>query len=295
MIIASIGNFDGVHRGHQALVAAARAAAGPQGKVVAVTFDPLPVAVLRPEAAPARLTGSARREALLLACGCDAVHVLDPRSGILGETPEGFIEHLRAAVPFDAIAEGADFRFGRGRSGDVTTLAAIGARVGFQTIEVAEVDEAMSDGSVIAARSTAVRWMLSMGRVADAARLLGRPHVIEGVVERGDQRGRLLGFPTANIMAPGMALPADGVYAGRAIIAGRQYQTAISVGTKPTFGSSSRVCEAHVLGLEAALDSYGWPIEVHFDQWLRSQWRFPGPDALVEQLRADVARTAALA
>ena len=130
MIIASIGNFDGVHRGHQALVAAARAAAGPQGKVVAVTFDPLPVAVLRPDAAPARLTGSARREALLLACGCDAVHVLDPRSGILAETPEGFIEHLRAAVPFDAIAEGADFRFGRGRSGDVTTLAAIGARVG---------------------------------------------------------------------------------------------------------------------------------------------------------------------
>jgi riboflavin kinase/FMN adenylyltransferase len=177
----------------------------------------------------------------------------------------------------------------------VTTLAAIGARVGFQTIEVAEVDEAMSDGSVIAARSTAVRWMLSMGRVADAARLLGRPHVIEGVVERGDQRGRLLGFPTANIMAPGMALPADGVYAGRAIISGRQYQTAISVGTKPTFGSSSRVCEAHVLGLEAALDSYGWPIEVHFEQWLRSQWRFPGPDALVAQLRADVARTAALA
>jgi riboflavin kinase/FMN adenylyltransferase len=96
-------------------------------------------------------------------------------------------------------------------------------------------------------------------------------------------------------MAPGMALPADGVYAGRAIIAGRHYQTAISVGTKPTFGSSSRVCEAHVLGLEAALDSYGWPIEVHFEQWLRSQWRFPGPDALVEQLRADVARTAALA
>ncbi|MCX5640435.1 MAG: bifunctional riboflavin kinase/FAD synthetase [Planctomycetota bacterium] len=295
MIIASIGNFDGVHRGHQAIVAAARAAAGAGGRVVAVTFDPLPVAVLRPDAAPARLTSAARREALLLECGCDAVHVLDPRSGILTESPEGFIEHLRAEVPFDAIAEGADFRFGRGRSGDVTTLAAIGARVGFKTIEVPEVDEALSDGSMIAARSTAVRWMLSMGRVADAARLLGRAHALEGVVERGDQRGRLLGFPTANIMTTSMALPADGVYAGRAIVDGRHYQAAISVGTKPTFGSNARVCEAHVLGLDAALDSYGWPIEVRFERWLRSQWRFPGPDALVAQLREDVARTAALA
>jgi riboflavin kinase/FMN adenylyltransferase len=295
MIIASIGNFDGVHLGHQAIVAAARKAAGLQGRVVAVTFDPLPVAVLRPDAAPARLTSSARREALLLACGCDSVHVLDPRSGILGESPEGFIEHLRAAVPFDAIAEGADFRFGRGRSGDVATLADIGLRMGFKTIEVPEVDEALGDGSIIAARSTAVRWLLSMGRVADAARLLGRAHAVEGVVERGDQRGRLLGFPTANVMTTGMALPADGVYAGRAIIDGREYPAAISVGTKPTFGPNARVCEAHVLGLEAALDSYGWSIEVHFEQWLRSQWRFPNPEALIVQLRADVARTAALA
>ncbi len=295
MRVVTIGNFDGVHLGHRAIVAAARDAAGPSGRVVAVTFEPLPVAVLRPESAPARLTDAAARRDLLLAAGCDEVVELDPRQGILKETPEAFVAGLRSRVPFDAVAEGGDFRFGAGRSGDVATLAAIGAREGFRAIEVAEVLEPLADGFLVPARSTSIRWLLSVGRVADAARLLGRPHAVAGTVESGDRRGRGLGFPTANVRAPGAALPADGVYAGEADADGRTWPAAISVGTKPTFRGDRRTLEVHLVGCERPLDDYGWPVEVRFRRWLREQWRFPGPDALVAQLRADVARVAALA
>ena len=295
MLVATIGNFDGVHLGHRAIVSAARHAAGASGRVVAVTFEPLPVAVLRPDAAPARLTDASRRRELLLGAGCDEVVELDPRLGILKETPQAFVAGLRAKVPFDAVAEGGDFRFGAGRSGDVATLAAIGARDGFRAIEVPEVLEPLADGFLVPARSTAIRWLLSVGRVADAARLLGRPHAVRGHVESGDRRGRGLGFPTANVVSPGAALPADGVYAGDADADGRTWPAAISVGTKPTFGGTRRTLEVHLVGCSRPLDDYGWTVEVRFRRWLREQWRFPGPDALVAQLRHDVARAASLA
>lgn len=295
MLVCTIGNFDGVHLGHRAIVSAARAAAGPSGQVVAVTFEPLPASVLRPGGAPGRLTSGPERRDLLAAAGCDGVLELDPRDGLLGQGPEEFVRALRARVPFDAIAEGADFRFGKGRAGDLSTLAAIGAATGFRTIEVAERIEALADGHLVPARSTAIRWLLAMGRVADAARLLGRPHAVRGAVEPGDRRGRTLGFPTANVRSEGVALPADGVYAGAAVAEGAEWPAAISVGSKPTFGGAGRTLEAHLVGFPGALDDYGWPIEVRFTRWLREQWRFPGPDALAGQLRADVARVAALA
>ena len=295
MLVATIGNFDGVHLGHQALVAAARQAAGPGGKTVAVTFEPLPSMVLRAGGSPPRLTAAARRSELLRAAGCDDVLELDPRGGLLSDTPAEFVERLRAMLPFDAVAEGGDFRFGQGRAGTVATLAELGACRGFRAIEVAEREVALADGSLVAARSTAVRWLLAVGRVADAARLLGRPHEVTGTVEPGDRRGRGLGFPTANVHAPGIALPADGVYAGEALVDGVAWPAAISIGIKPTFGRAARTLEVHVVGLERALDDYGWGISVRFRSWLREQWRFPGPDALVRQLRDDVARAAALA
>ena len=295
MLVATIGNFDGVHLGHQALVAAARRAAGAGGRVVAVTFEPLPAAVLRPAEAPARLTDAARREELLLAAGCDEVLALDPRSGLLAEGPEEFIARIRAQLPFEAIAEGADFRFGRGRSGDVGTLRTLGERSGFATVRVEEVAAILRDRSQVAPRSSTIRWLLELGRVEDAALLLGRPHAIRGAVERGAQRGRQLGFPTANIAAPGQQLPGDGVYAGEALVAGRRFPAAISVGDNPTFPGSARTCEAHLLGFPGAIDDYGWPIELRFTRFLREQWRFRGVEALVEQLRADIARCAALA
>lgn len=294
MLVATIGNFDGVHLGHRALIDSARRAAG-GGRVVAVTFEPLPAAVLRPAAAPARLTPGEVRAALLRDAGCDEVRVIDPRGGLLGESPAEFVAALRADLPFDAVVEGGDFRFGRGRAGDVGTLREIGAGSGFRCVEVESVSAPLADGTVVDARSSAIRWMLSMGRVADAARLLGRPHSLRGTVARGDQRGRLLGFPTANVTGPDAMLPADGVYGGRAVADGREWPAAISVGVKPTFGGSGRTCEVHLVGAQFPLDRYGWAIEVHFERWIRGQWRFPGPDALVARLREDVALAAAVA
>lgn len=295
MLVATIGNFDGVHLGHRAIVAAARHAAGATGRVVAVTFEPLPAAVLRPDAAPARLADSGRRDALLRAAGCDEVRVIDPRTGVLDRSDDEFLASLREALPFDAIAEGGDFRFGRGRSGDLASLRAAGARDGFRVIEVPEVDAALADGNVVPVRSSTLRWLLAMGRVEDAARLLGRPHAVHGTVEPGDRRGRTLGFPTANLHCPGLALPGDGVYAAEAVVDGRPWPAAVSIGTKPTFGGSDRACEAHLVGFAGAVDSYGWGLELRFRSWLRGQFRFPGRDALEAQLRRDVAQAAALA
>lgn len=295
MLVATIGNFDGVHLGHQAIVSAARSAAGAGGRVVAVTFEPLPAAVLRPAAKQPRLTDAARRADLLVAAGCDEVRTIDPRDGVLTELPEEFIARLRAALPFDAIAEGADFRFGRGRSGDVGTLRAIGARDGFKAIRLGEVDAALGDRTIVAPRSSTIRWLLSLGRVADAALLLGRAHAVTGTVERGAQRGRVLGFPTANVATGDLQLPADGVYAGEALVEGRRFRAAISVGTNPTFDGVHRTCEAHLVGMHRGLEDYGWRIQLSFHQWLREQWRFTGADALVAQMHADVARCAALA
>jgi riboflavin kinase/FMN adenylyltransferase len=295
MLVATIGNFDGVHLGHQALVAAARREAGAGGRTVAVTFEPLPASVLRPADAPPRLTDARTRERLLLEAGCDEVRTIDPRQGVLGEDPEAFISSLRRSLPFEAVVEGTDFRFGRGRSGDIGTLRALGARGGFRAIAIDDVDVDLPDGGRVAARSSLVRWMLAVGRVADAARLLGRAHAVRGTVERGDRRGRTLGFPTANIGVPSAMLPRDGVYAGRALVDGRAFPAAISIGTKPTFGRSARTCEAHVLGLSRGADDYGWEIELCFDAWIRGQWRFPGPEALAARLREDVAEAAARA
>ncbi|MFM9181286.1 MAG: bifunctional riboflavin kinase/FMN adenylyltransferase [Phycisphaerales bacterium] len=289
MLVATIGNFDGVHLGHQALVAAARREAGASGRTVAVTFEPLPASVLRPADAPPRLTDARTRERLLLEAGCDEVHTIDPREGVLGEDPEAFIASLRRTLPFGAVVEGTDFRFGRGRSGDIGTLRALGARGGFRAIAIDDVDVDLPDGGRVAARSSLVRWMLAVARVADAARRLGRAHAVRGTVERGDRRGRTLGFPTANIGVPSGMLPRDGVYAGRAVVDGRTHPAAISIGTKPTFGRSARTCEAHVIGLSRGADDYGWEVELRFDAWIRGQWRFPGPEALAVRLREDVA------
>ena len=295
MLVATIGNFDGVHLGHRALVEAARRAAGTGGRTVAVTFEPLPAAVLRPADAPPRLTDAPTRERFLLEAGCDEVRTIDPREGVLGKEPEAFVDSLRRSLPFDAVVEGTDFRFGRGRSGDIGTLRALGARGGFRAIAIDDVDVDLPDGGRVAARSSLVRWMLAVGRVSDAARLLGRAHAVRGRVERGDRRGRTLGVPTANLGTPSAMLPRDGVYAGRALVDGRAWPAAISVGTKPTFGRSARTCEAHLVGMSRGADDYGWELELRFDAWIRGQWRFPGPDALAARLREDIAEAAARA
>jgi riboflavin kinase/FMN adenylyltransferase len=292
MQVVTIGNFDGVHRGHQAIVALAASLAGAGGGVTAVTFEPLPAAVLRPGDDLPRLTTSSHRAELLRLAGCSRVIELDPSTGLLALDPAAFIAHLRSLLHFDAIVEGADFRFGNRRAGTVDTLRELGNEHGFRTVIAPEFETALADGQVVAPRSTAVRWLLGLGRAQDAARLLGRSHAVEGTVEQGDQRGRTLGFPTANVSCAGQLLPADGVYSGLAHTPHGTFRAALSVGIKPTFRDCARACEAYILDFPGAVGEYGWPIRVCFDRWLREQWKFPDVGSLVGQLHRDVAQCA---
>jgi len=288
-----IGNFDGVHCGHQRLFRIAREAAG-RGRVVAVTFEPLPAAVLRPEVPMGRLTPQAERAELLReVCGADEVVEVEPTPHVLGLTPEGFVAELHQRLHFDVVVEGPDFRFGKGRAGTLDTLRAQGALYGFRVSEADPCTVRLTDGSVVEARSSVARALLSEGRVADAARVFGRPYELRCPTTRGDQRGRTIGWPTMNLDARGRILPADGVYAGEATLPdGTRAIAAISVGTKPTFGESPRTCEATLLARDGRpcafpLDWYGFELRLRFHAWIRGQERFDGLDALLARMEID--------
>jgi len=292
MQAAVIGNFDGVHRGHRHLFALARTAAR-GGRVVAVTFEPLPAAVLSPEKAPARLTNAEERRELLLEGSADEVVELTPDVALLGRSPEEFVRWLRAKVPFEVLVEGPDFRFGKGRAGSVATLREIGARDGFAVVEAGAFCVATTDGGHVEARSSTVRTMLEAGRVEDAASVLGRPYELRCATARGDQRGRTIGWPTANLEARARLLPADGVYAGEATLPdGRVAIAAISVGTKPTFGEHARTCEATLLerdgrAMALPLDWYGWAIRLRFHARVRGMERFGSLEELLRAMEGD--------
>jgi riboflavin kinase/FMN adenylyltransferase len=293
MQAAVIGNFDGVHVGHGHLFRLAReAAAG--GAVVAVTFEPLPAATLDPARAPVRLTPAEDRRRLLReVAGADEVIEFVPTPELLGLSPEAFIDDLRRQVPFTTLVEGPDFRFGHRRSGSVDTLRELGATRGFDVIVAPAVTVELSTGERCEVRSSRVRELLLEGRVEDAARLLGRPYELRAATCRGDQRGRTIGWPTANLAAGGRLLPADGVYAGEATLPdGMQAIAAISVGTKPTFGESARTCEATLLApdgraLALPLDWYGWTVALRFHARIRGMERFDGLPALLEAMEGD--------
>jgi riboflavin kinase / FMN adenylyltransferase len=284
-----IGNFDGVHLGHRHVVARARALADEQSlRVVAVTFDPHPMAVLRPEHAPTMLTTLKVRAELLADAGADAVLALPFDRDVAGWTPEQFVERvlvhgLHAAV----VVVGANFRFGHRAAGDVATLREAGERHGFSAEGIP------LDGGPQVWSSTYVRMSLAAGDVAGAAEALGRPYSVRGEVVRGDQRGRELGFPTANVPTNTLtAAPPDGVYAGwlRRVDTGESYPAAISVGTNPTFdGERYRRVESYVLD-RTDLELYGVEVEVSFVERLRGMVAFDSVGALVEQMKADVDR-----
>jgi riboflavin kinase/FMN adenylyltransferase len=295
--VVTIGNFDGVHRGHRLVLDRARAAAGalgPHVPVVVVTFEPHPMAVLAPERAPVALTTVAQRSRLLAATGHEHVLVLPFDRAMAAWSPEEFVRRvlvdtLHAAV----VVVGANFRFGHRASGDVDTLRQLGGRLGFT------VDGLDLVGGDPPWSSTVVRQALDRGDVEAAAAVLGRPHSVEGVVVEGDHRGRALGYPTANVPTSGMvAVPADGVYAGtlqRLDDEGDQntappLPAAISVGTNPTFGGVERRVESYVLDRDD-LELYGVLVRVDFLVRLRGQIRFDGVDDLVRQMAEDVERT----
>ncbi|HEX4789033.1 MAG TPA: bifunctional riboflavin kinase/FAD synthetase [Actinospica sp.] len=288
--VVTIGVFDGVHRGHQRIVArAAEIGAQRRLPVVAITFDPHPDEVVRPGSHPPFLCAARRRAELLASLGADAVCVIPFTLGFSRLDPDEFVrtvlvDRLHAA----AVVVGEDFRFGHKAAGDVPLLAKLGEKYEFSV----EGLPLVADGRTIS--STSVRERIEDGDVAAAARLLGRPHRVEGVVVRGHQRGRALGFPTANLeMPPHTAIPADGVYAGwlaRLDDAGRDAQrwpAAISIGTNPTFGEGERTVEAYALD-RTDLDLYGVHAAIDFTARLRGTLRFDSIDDLVAQMRRDV-------
>ncbi len=284
-----IGNFDGVHLGHQSLVQEARSHAGEGGQVVALTFEPHPVTVLDPSTPLRRLTTASSRTRLLESAGCDRVVEMEPSPERLGQSPREFIEWFVEAFQPRVLVEGPDFRFGSDRAGDVTLLREVGSDSGFETVIVEPVSAPLPGGEDVVVGSRLIRSFLEEGRIDDATALLGRSWALEGRVIEGDKRGRTLSMPTANIDHGDMILPGDGVYAGSAVLpGGEQRLAAISVGEKPTFETVDRLCEVHLLDHEAPLDDYGWDIEVRFDLRIRDQVAFDSTEELVEQMNHDL-------
>jgi riboflavin kinase/FMN adenylyltransferase len=288
--VVTVGNFDGVHLGHQLVIRRAREVAAELGlqRVVAVTFHPHPIAVLRPEHAPPTLTTVESRVALLADAGVDDVLVVPFSREIAGWPPERFvIEILVGALHARAVVVGANFRFGHRAAGDVATLRELGAVHDFVTEGIA------LDGGPQVWSSTYVRNCLAGGDIEGAAEALGHPYTVRGVVVKGDQRGRELGFPTANVPTTDMlAAPADGVYAGwlrRLDVAGAEpLPAAISVGTNPTFaGERERRVESYVLDRDD-LELYGVEVEVTFVGRIRGMKRFDSVDDLVATMHEDV-------
>ena len=285
--VVTIGMFDGVHRGHQLIlgraVDTARSAGLPS---VVLTFDPHPTEVVRPGTHPAVLTGSRTKAELLEQLGVDVMCVLPFTAAFSRLTPEEFVhavlvEHLHAS----SVVVGENFRYGHRAAGDIVSLAASGRRYGF-TVEGVPL-EGRDDTTW---SSTYIRSLVDAGDVEAAAAALNREHRIDGVVVRGDQRGRQIGYPTANLEPlPWSAVPADGVYAGRLLRGSERLPAAISIGTNPTFAGRERRVEAFVLDFDG--DLYGEHVGLAFTARLRDTLRFDGVAPLVEQMGRDVERT----
>lgn len=280
----TVGNFDGVHRGHQALVAAAaRYARQLGGPAVVVTFDPPPFRVLFP-ATPSRppLTTLPDRADLLRAAGADRVVVLQTTPELLALTPEAFFrEVLVKHLGSKAVVEGYNFRFGRDRAGDTTALRAMCEAAG---VRFEEVPPLVVGGEPVS--SSRVRAALVTGDVTAAAELLGRPYRIVGTVVAGAKRGRTIGFPTANLGDVPTVLPGNGVYAVRAVVDGAAWPAAANVGPSPTFGEDARKVEVHLIGFSG--DVYGKPMAVEFVCKLRDTRPFADAAELVGQLHQDI-------
>ncbi|MEX2672798.1 MAG: riboflavin biosynthesis protein RibF [Phycisphaeraceae bacterium] len=287
--IVTVGNFDGVHRGHRALLAAARERAQAlNADVVVLTFTEHPARVLRPSHAPTPLMTPGERAAALMQAGADRVEWLKPSPEILQLSPANFIDYVQQRVDVAGWLEGPDFRFGKGRAGDVDTLRELGDANGFDVEVIQPIEVVLTDRTIVPVRSSLVRWLVEMGRVTDAALCLGQPLSIRGEVQAGEKRGRQIGFPTANLDTGDRLLPADGVYGGLTTIDNQTYPVAVSVGTKPTFAGGDRAFEAYILDFEG--DLYNRSIGVELVRWVREQYTFPNVDALVAQMHRDVNR-----
>jgi riboflavin kinase/FMN adenylyltransferase len=288
----ALGNFDGVHLGHQSVLALAHAAAAElDAPFGVVTFEPHPRAFFAPDAPPFRLMTADARARRLEKLGVERLYELPFDGRLAGLSPEAFAtDVLAAGLGVRHVVVGADFHFGKARAGDAGVLRALGARLGFGVTAAPLVSDAESDYS-----STAIRRALAEGKPEVAARILGHWHRIEGAVQHGDKRGRGLGFPTANLLPEGLHLPRFGVYAVLVdVLTGPhrgRYQGAASIGVRPTFGASRPNLEVYLLDFDG--DLYGAELSIALVAYLRPEEKFDDVAALVGQMHADVAEARA--
>lgn len=290
-LFLAIGCFDGVHRGHAAVVGAAVTTARARGgRAWALTFDPHPARVLRPAAAPPAIVPTATRVRLLRALGVEGVAIVPFTMEFAAQEPEQFVATLRSGAPgLAGVAVGPNWRFGRGARGDAALLAELGRAAGF-AVEV--VPAVLYGGAPIS--STRIRRAVEQGDLPEATAMLGRHFTVEGVVELGRQVGRSLGYPTANVKPENELLPPPGIYAARLRLAdGRELPAAAYRGQRPTFGADGPpVLEVHAL--DTALDLYGQRVEVAFVRRIRDDRRFESQEALRAQIAEDLRAIRAL-
>ena len=286
----TIGNFDGVHRGHQAMLATLVARAREmKTRAVVLTFDPHPIALLRPQQTPPALSLLDHKLELFEQHGVDTVIVYPTDHALLKLSPDEFfqtivLDRLNAV----GMVEGPNFFFGRGRAGNVETLRSLceGSGRRFEVVAALSVRDRMVS-------SSEVRALIAAGEIAQAVEMLGHPYRLRGVVGSGAARGRTIGFPTANLDGISTLLPPDGVYAGRCIVGDKTHLAAINLGPNPTFGESARKFEAHLL--DFAGDLYGQTLDVDLIARVRNTVRFESREALMQQLKADLIAVRTLA
>jgi len=286
----TIGNFDGVHRGHQALVASTlERARAVSGTAVVLTFDPHPARLLNPGRAPSALCTPIQKAEMLGALGVDRLAVLPFTPELARKGAEEFVREIVVSLlQARAVIVGEGFRFGRGREGDLSALRSLGQRLGFEVVAVAPVTHA---GAAVS--SSRVREALARGDVGEARALLGRAFWVEGRVVRGEGRGRRLGIPTANLETENETLPETGVYAGTCRLpSGEAVPAVVNRGRRPTFGPGAETLEAHLLGWSG--DLYEARVRVGFEARLRDERRFADPAALAAQIREDAAHAEAI-
>jgi riboflavin kinase / FMN adenylyltransferase len=284
----TVGNFDGVHLGHASIVRQCVAARAAGREAVLVTFEPHPLTVLRPNLAPPRIASFNRKRQLLAALGVDRLVTLAPTPDVLGVSAEDFYAILRDEARVSHLVEGLNFNFGKARRGNIHVLREWCSRDGMPLTVASEVSVQLTDLAVVPVSSSLIRWLITHGRVRDAEACLGRPFSLDGKVVRGEQRGRTIGFPTANLQCDDsdQLLPAPGVYTARCHFDDQSVRAALSIGTKPTFEGSAIAIEAHLIDFSG--DLYGKPMTIELLSWVRDQQKFHGIDALKAQLARDV-------
>jgi len=287
--VLTIGNFDGVHVGHRRIIATVRALADDQAvPVVALTFEPPPNIVLRPDDPPRRIVPPDRKVDLLFEAGADWVVTAKTDPDLLALSAEEFIRRIVLARFAPAhVVEGCNFFFGRGRRGNIEVLKAAAGRHGF-IVHVVEPVVLEFGAGPQRVSSTLIRDLLSAGRIADANRCLAGEFTLYGCVQPGAGRGEGLGYPTVNLGGCGQIVPGDGVYAGWACVAGREFPAAISVGARPTFGDGPATVEAFLIDADGQY--YDQKISIRFSRRLRDQIRFADGQALKAQIAKDVQR-----